>query len=209
MKILVADDHAVVRRGLIEILADEFTGAQFGEAGDTGEALQGIRSQEWDVIVLDLTMPGRGGLFVLEELRSASRRPPVIVLSMHPEDQYAVRALRAGASAYLTKDTASTELVGAVRKVLAGGRYITASLADRLVSLLGRDADQPLHEALSDREHQVMCMIASGETVSSIAKELSLSAKTVSTYRARCMEKMAMKTNSELTRYVIEHDLIR
>ncbi len=208
MRILIADDHVVVRRGLIEILAEEFTEAEFGEAGDTGEALQSIRGQDWDIIVLDLTMPGRGGLFVLEELRSSARKVPSIVLSMHPEDQYAVRALRAGACAYLTKDVASTELVGAVKKVLAGGRYITASLADRLVSLLGRDADQPLHEALSDREHQVMCMIASGETVSSIADELSLSAKTISTYRARCLEKMGMRTNAELTRYVIEHDLL-
>jgi DNA-binding NarL/FixJ family response regulator len=207
MRVLIADDHELVRRGLRAVLMDEFAGVEIGEAGDTGEALALIRSQQWDVAVLDITMPGRGGLYVLEELRRASPRTPAIVLSMHPEDQYAVRALRAGADGYLTKEAAPDRLVDAVRKVLGGGKFISDALAERLVSQLGVDPDRPLHDALSDREFQVMKLIASGKTVGEIAEQLSLSAKTISTYRARLLEKMSMRTNAEVTRYAIEHGL--
>src|ERR1051326_8683944 len=201
MKILLTDDHAVVRHGLKQILADEFKKATFGEARNAQEALNRIWKEKWDVVVLDITMPGRSGLEVLKEIKRSKPKLPVLVLSMHPEDQFAVRLLKAGAAGYLTKESAGEELAGAIKKVLSGGRYISPSLAERMASYLDIDVQKPPHERLSDREFLILRMIASGKQVSQIAKDLSLSVATVSTYRARILEKMDMKNNAELTRY--------
>lgn len=208
MRVLLVDDHAVVRRGLREILEGEFTGAKFGEAGDAAEAHKALRDHDWDVVVLDITMPGRNGLDVLKDLKSTHPDLPALVLSMHPEEQYAIRALQNGAAGYLTKETAPEELVEAIRKVLAGGRYISASLAEDLAFRLKAGLKGQLHEALSDREYEVMRLLASGETVSQIAAELSLSVKTISTYRTRILDKMGMTTNVELTRYAMDKGLL-
>jgi DNA-binding NarL/FixJ family response regulator len=208
IKILIADDHAVVRQGLKQILADAFDPVVFGEASQAQEALEHVWKQEWDLVVLDLSLPGRSGLDVLKELKQARPKLPVLVLSMHPEDQFAVRVLKAGAAGYMTKESAPEELVNALKKILRGGKYVSASLAEKLAFALEPDAETPLHEALSDREFQVMRLIASGKTVSQIAEELSLSVKTISTYRARLLEKMNMKSNAELTYYAIQHRLV-
>jgi DNA-binding NarL/FixJ family response regulator len=208
IRFLVADDHAVVRRGLKQILVEEFGSVDFGEAASSQELLQRIQEQEWDILILDITMPGRSGLDALKELRQIRPRLPVLVLSMHPEDQFAVRVLRAGAAGYLTKERAPEELIGAVRKVLAGGKYVGPSLAEKLALYLERDTEQLPHETLSDREYQVMCMIASGKTVTEVADSLALSVKTVSTYRARILEKMNMRTNAELTHYALKNHLV-
>lgn len=208
MRVLIVDDHAVFRRGLKEILTDAFDAVEVGEAPNGQEALPLVRQETWDLIILDVTMPGRHGLDILKDIKCAYPRLPVLVLSMHPEDQYAVRALTAGASGYLTKEAAPQNLVEAVKKALAGGKYITPTLAERLASRLGQSPSAPAHEALSDREYQVLCLLASGKTVSQVAEELILSAKTVSTYRTRILEKMALKNNSELTRYALENRLV-
>jgi len=208
MKILITDDHAVVRKGLRQILADEFKKAAFAEAGNASEALDRIRKEAWDVVVLDITMPGRSGLEALKEIREARPKLPVLVLSMHPEDQFAVRVLKAGASGYMTKESAPEELVGAIKKVVAGGRYVSTALAEKMASYLAIDTPKPPHERLSDREFVVLRMIASGKTVSQIAEELSLSVKTVSTYRVRVLEKMGMTNNAELTHYAIKSQLV-
>jgi two-component system invasion response regulator UvrY len=208
MRILITDDHAVVRQGLKQILADEFRNAIFGEASNAGEALALVWKESWDVVVLDMTMPGRNGLEVLKEIKKSKPKLPVLVLSMHPEDQFAVRVLKTGAAGYMTKESAPEELVGAIKKVLMGGRYVSASLAEKMAAYLDVDVQQPPHERLSDREFQVLRMIASGRTVTQIAQELSLSVKTISTYRTRILEKMAMTTNAELTHYAIQAQLV-
>jgi len=208
MRILIADDHAVVRRGLKDILTEAFGKPTVGEASGAAEALQLVRKQNWDLVILDISMPGRGGLDVLKEIKEERPRLPVLILSMHPEDQYAVRALKAGASGYLTKQSASEELVQAVKKIREGRKYISPSVAERLAFTLEKHSEKPPHEALSDREHQVLCMIASGKTVSEIAHELSLSVKTISSYRSRILEKMGMKNNAELTTYAIRNHLV-
>jgi two-component system, NarL family, invasion response regulator UvrY len=208
MKILITDDHVVVRKGLRQILADEFKKAEFTEAGNASEALDRIRRENWDVVVLDITMPGRSGLEALKEIKEARPKLPVLVLSMHPEDQFAVRVLKAGASGYMTKESATDELVGAVRKIVAGGRYVSPALAEKMASYLAIDTPRPPHERLSDREFVVLRMIASGRTVSQIAEELSLSVKTVSTYRVRILEKMGMTSNAELTHYAIKNQVV-
>lgn len=208
MKILIADDHAVVRQGLRLILANEFKKATFGEAQDTPELFDRLKADRWDAVVMDLSMPGGSGLNTLKEIKHNHPQMPVLILSMYPEDQYAVRTLKAGASGYLTKESASDELVNAVQKILRGGRYINASVAEKLLMQLGNQDDRPPHELLSDREYQVLCMIASGKEVGQIATDLALSVKTVSTYRARILEKMNMKTNAELTHYAIENKLV-
>jgi two-component system invasion response regulator UvrY len=207
MKILLADDHAVVRRGLKQILTDAFKRATYGEARNAQEALDLIWKQDWDVIVLDITMPGRNGLDVLREIKKSKPRLPVLVLSMHPENQFAVRVLKSGASGYMTKETAPDELVGAVKKVLAGGRYVSDSLAESLAASLSAKQTTP-QEKLSDREFQVLRLIASGKMITDIARELSLSVKTISTYRSRILEKMGMKNNAELMHYAIQHKLV-
>ena len=207
MRILIVDDHTVVRRGLKHILIEEWAGATFGEASNVNELLPLFRKEKWDVILLDINMPGRSGLDVLRDLRHEKPQIPVLVLSGNPEDQYAVRVLKAGASGYLPKETASDELIKAVRKVLDGGKYVSASLAEQLASGLGSDSQKPLHESLSDREFQVLCLLASGKTSTEIGEELMLSVKTISTFRSRLMTKMGMKTNAEITHYVIQNDL--
>lgn len=208
MRILITEDHAVVREGLKLILADHFKNAVFGEARNATEALTRVWKEKWDVVVLDITMPGRSGLEVLKEIKRSRPKLPVLILSMHPEDQFAVRLLKAGAAGYLTKESAGEALVGAIKKVVAGGRYISPSLAERMASYLTLDLQKAPHERLSDREFLILRMIASGKQVSQIAKELSLSVSTVSTYRARILEKMAMKNNAELTHYALQNALV-
>mgnify|MGYP002631300642 CR=1 FL=1 len=209
IKILVADDHAIVREGLKQILADNSDMVVAGEAVDGQEVLEQVRKEDWDLILLDISMPGRGGIDTLKQLKVEKPKLPVLVLSMYPEDQYAIRALKAGASGYLTKGSAPEELIEAIQKVSQGGRYISASLAESLAWHVGINSDKPLNETLSDREYQVMIMIASGKTVSEIAKELSLSVKTISTNRVRALKKMGMKNNAELTFYAIKHGLVK
>jgi DNA-binding NarL/FixJ family response regulator len=207
-RILIIDDHEVVRDGVKKIFDEQPGEVTFGEASTRFEALQLARQQDWDLAVLDLSLGEQSGLDVLKELKELRPRLPVLILSMHSEEQYARRAFKAGASGYITKDSSRTELAMAVNKVATGGRYITSTLAERLVFDLGRDSDRPPHEGLSDREFEVMRFIASGKTVTEIAELLSLSDKTISTYRARLLEKMAMKTNAELTRYAIQNKLV-
>jgi DNA-binding NarL/FixJ family response regulator len=207
IRVLIADDHAVTRRGLKEILVREFEDTACGEAGNAQEVLSQVLSHDWDLLILDVTMPGRSGLDILSELKETRPKVPVLVLSMHPEDQYAKRALKAGASGYMNKLSAPEELIKAVRKVLAGGRYVSAALAEKLALDLSAQAEGPLHERLSDRELEVLRMIGSGEMLSQIADKLNLSASTVSTYRERILEKMNMTTTAELMHYAIRNHL--
>jgi two-component system, NarL family, invasion response regulator UvrY len=208
MHILITDDHAVVRRGLREILADSLEGATFCEAGNADDALRLMAKHPIRILVLDINMPGRSGLDLLKDVKGMYPRVPVIVLSVQPEDQYAVRCLRAGASAYINKDSAPEELAQAARKVLGGGRYVSPGLAEKLVTILDDDGEKPRHELLSDRELEVMLMIASGVSLTEIGNRLHVSAKTVSTYRSRVMDKMQARSNAELTRYAVSHNLI-
>ncbi len=207
-RVLVADDHAVVREGLKQVLAEIPGKVVTDEASNGQEVLDKVWKNNYDVVVLDISMPGRSGLDILKEIKNHKPRLPVLVLSMYPEEQYAVRVLKAGAAGYLTKESASTELMAAMQKVLQGKKYISTSLAERLAFDLERDTEKAVHEELSDREYQVMCLIASGKTVKEIAEELSLSVKTISTYRTRILEKMDMKNNAELTHYAIHHQLV-
>lgn len=208
MKILIVDDHAVFRRGILETLGDAFPKVIFGEAKTAQEALILISQQDWNVVILDISMPGKSGLDILDDLHNLRKRLPILLLSMHPEEQYARRALKAGAAGYLTKDCVPDELKDAVRKVASGGRYVTASLAEKLAFDLRRGSERPVHELLSTREFQVLRMIALGKAVKEIADELSLSVKTVSTYRARILEKTGMKTNADLIRYALQEQLV-
>ncbi len=209
IRLLIGDDHAVVRKGMKQILAETRDIVVADEAGNGREVLEKVRKNDFDMVLLDISMPGRDGLEVLKELKSLRPKLPVLMLSMYPEEQYAVRSLRSGASGYLTKDSAPDELISAIRKVSSGGKYVSASLAEKLAHKLGgSDVEKPLHETLSDREYQVMCMIASGKTVKEIGEELSLSVKTVSTYRSRILNKMRLKGNAELTRYAIDNRLV-
>ncbi len=208
IRILIADDHAVVRRGLRQTVSEEPDMTVVGEASNVPELLSLARKVPCDVVVLDISMPGRSGLDALKELRQECPRLPVLVLSMHPEDQYALRTLRIGAAGYLTKDTAPEELVKAIRKAVSGGKYVTPSIAEKLALGLAKDSARPLHEALSEREYQVMCLIASGKSVTEISVELSLSVKTISTYRARILEKMNLKNNAELVHYAVFNQLV-
>ncbi len=206
MRILIVDDHAMVREGLKRILLDEFKEAAFGEASSASEALDQIWKKNWELVLLDVSMHGRSGLDVLKEIRASSSRIPVLVLSGYPEEQYAVRVLKAGAAGYLAKESAPQELCRAVKKVLSGGKYITPTLAEQLAVQI-QSADRPAHEALSNREYQVMLLIGAGKAPKEIASELSLSVKTVGTYRARIFEKLKLRNNAELMRYVLEREL--
>ncbi len=208
IKILVADDHTIVREGLKQIVGEVGDMMVADEAGNGQEALQKIREGDFDVVLLDISMPGRSGLEVLKDIRAERPKLPVLILSMHSEEQYAVRALRAGASGYVTKASAPDELIGAIRKVSRGRKYVTASLAEKLALELDADSRKPPHELLSDREYQVMLMLASGKSVKEIADELCLSVKTISTYRSRILEKMNMKKNAELTLYAVQNHLV-
>jgi len=208
MRVLIVDDHAILRRGLRSLLSDVFARAEFGEASNAEQALEQIEKKEWDVALLDITLPGKNGLDLLKELRAVRPRLPVLVLSVHPEDQFAVRALKAGAEGYMTKDSAPEELVQAIRKIMAGGRYVSPALAEKLALNVRKDLTRTPHETLSDREHEVMCRIASGKTVTEIARELSLSVKTISTYRTRILEKLGVRNSAEITRYAIQNGLV-
>jgi two-component system invasion response regulator UvrY len=207
MRILIADDHALVRNGLKLMLSEAFKNAKFGEAGDCRQTLEAALSHSWDLVILDLSMPGRGGLDVLKELRAQRPKTPVLVLSMYAEKQFAVRAFRAGAGGYLTKAGTAAELLKAVEHILAGGRYVSAVLAEQLAAELGHTDGGVLHERLSAREFEILRLIASGKTVKEIAHELALSGNTISTYRTRILEKMKMRTNAELTNYAISNKL--
>jgi two-component system invasion response regulator UvrY len=206
MRILIVDDHAMVREGLKRILLDEFKDASFGEAGNATEALEQIWKRGWELVLLDVSMHGRSGLDVLKEIRASTSKVPVLVLSGHPEEQYAVRVLKAGAAGYLVKEGAPQELCRAVRRILSGGKYITPSLAEQLATQI-QSSSRPAHEALSNREYQVMLLIAAGKAPKVIGDELSLSVKTVGTYRTRILEKLTLKNNAELMRYVLEREL--
>lgn len=208
MKILIADDHAVVREGLKRILAETPDLVVGGEAGNGQEVLDRVRGEGWGLVLLDISMPGLSGLDVLKQVKQEQPDLPVLVLSIYPEDQYAVRVLKAGASGYLTKDSAPDRLIEAIRRIAMGGKYVSPSLAEKLVTDLAEGLERPLHELLSDREYQVLCMIASGKTIKEISTELSLSVKTVSTYRIRLLEKLNMKNNSELTHYALQRGLV-
>ena len=207
-RILIIDDHEIVRDGLKGILNQQSGSNTFGEASTPTEALRVAAEHDWDVVVLDLSLGSRSGLEVLKELKQIRPRLPVLILSMHSEEQYARRAFKAGAAGYITKDSPRAELVKAINKVAQGGRYVSPALAEELVIDLERRSDRPPHETLSDREFEVMRLIASGKTVGEIASLLSLSDSTISTYRARILEKMGMKTNAELTHYAIKNNLV-
>lgn len=208
LKILIADDHTVVRKGLKQILLDEFPNAKIEEVPDAEGLIKKVMQGKWDIVVSDLSMPGRSGLDALQQIKLSNPALPVLILSIHPEEQYALRALKAGAAGYLSKDTAPDELVKAVQKVLLGKKYISQSIAEKLANTLSAKADKFLHENLSNREFDVMKLLANGKSVSDIAEILSLSVTTVSTYRARVMTKMNLKSNSDLTKYAIENKLI-
>ncbi len=208
INILIADDHAVVRQGLKQILGEFPDMAVVGEAANGPEVLEKARAMDWDVMVLDIALPGRSGFDILLELRAEKPNQPILVLSMHAEDQYALRVLKAGASGYLTKESVPEELIQAIRKVVSGGKYISPTLAEKLAYEIGAPSDRPPHETLSNREFQVMRLIAAGRTVTQIAEALSLSVKTVSTYRARILQKMNLTTNADLIHYAIQHRLI-
>ena len=208
IKILIADDHRIVREGLKQILAETPDMIVADEANNAQEVLKKIWDNDYDVLLLDISMPGRSGLDILKQLKSDRPKLSVLVLSMYSEEQYALRALRAGASGYMTKESAPDELIEAIRKVSTGRKYISPSVAEKLAFSLESGDEKPPQETLSDREFQVMCMIASGKTIKAIADDLSLSVKTVSTYRARILEKMRMKNNSELTHYAIQNKLV-
>ncbi|HET8645769.1 MAG TPA: response regulator transcription factor, partial [Vicinamibacteria bacterium] len=203
-----ADDHAIVRRGLKELLGEASDIEVAAEAASAQEALDCVRQQAFDVAVLDLGLPGRGGLELLAEIKAERPALPVLILTMQPEDQYAVRALRAGAAGYVTKESAPEVLVQAVRRVAAGGRYVSPTLAEKLAEIVEGGGERDPHEALSNREFQVFRRLGAGRTVSQIAEELSLSVKTVSTYRTRILEKMGLETNAELMRYAVRHQLV-
>lgn len=208
MKILIVDDHAVVRKGIKLILSELDEPVVIGQAGNGSEAMRLIREEPWDMVLLDISLPGKNGIEVLKQIKAEYKKLPVLMLSMYPDDQYALRAIRAGAAGYMTKEAAPDELLQIIARVRKGGRYISPELAEKLLFELEDNADELPHLALSDREFEVLRLIASGKTVSEIAAMLSLSVKTISTYRTRILEKMKMKHNAELTHYAIKHNLV-
>ncbi len=208
IRVLIADDHAIVREGLKQIIGDSGLITVAGEAENAQQAIQKVREGGFDILLLDISMPDRNGIDVLKQVKKELPGLPVLMLTMHREDQYAIRAMKAGASGYLTKQSAPSELVNALQLVASGRKYITPSLAEELANQIGDDHGKPLHETLSDREYQTLIMIASGKTVTEIAIELSLSVKTISMYRARLLQKMRLRHNAELTHYAIRHKLV-
>jgi two-component system invasion response regulator UvrY len=208
IRLVIVDDHAIVRSGLRQIAQAESDITVVGEAADSGELLDVLRKQESDVVLMDISMPGKNGLEALKLVKERWPTTAVLMLSMYPEDQYAVRSVKAGASGYLHKNSPPETVIQAIRTVAKGKKFITPELAEQLATHIGQDADQPLHERLSDREYQTMSMIASGHTLSQIAEQMSLSPKTVSVYRARLLEKMRLKNNAELTHYALKHKLV-
>jgi len=208
LRILIADDFPLFRRGVKDLLVDGLGPVTVGECGNAHELLDLVRREKWDMLILDITMPGTTGTEALKQLKAECPKLPVLVLSMHPEDQYAVRMFKAGADGYLTKASAPEELVEAIKKLLGGGQYVNASLAEKLALTVKSSTGGVPHELLSDREYEVMCLIASGKTVSEIAETMHLGVTTISTYRARILEKMQLKNNAELTRYALERGLV-
>ena len=208
VKILVIDDHEIVRRGVKQILEEVFPHVEIGEA-DTGQkGIAAVRQEPWDLAIVDISLPDQSGLELLCELHSTAPQLPLMVLSLHPEEQYAVRAFRAGAMAYLTKQTAPEELARAVKQVLTGRMYVTASLGERMAGSLSKNATSPVHHTLSEREFEVLVLLAQGQSVKHIAQSLALSIKTVSTYRARLLDKLQLSTTAELIRYALDHHLV-
>ena len=208
IRVLIADDHAIVRKGLKQILLNEYPSAIVAEVSDVESLIAHVIKEEWDVIICDISMPGRSGIEALHQIKKINPKIPVLILSMHPEDQYALRVLKAGASGYLNKGSVHDELIKAIQTVRIGRKYITPTIAEKLAGALITDAEKLPHEQLSDREFDVFKMIASGKTISEIAGQFSLGATTVSTYRARILEKMNFKTNADLIRYALENNLI-
>jgi len=208
INVLIADDHAIVRKGLKQIILDEYPTAHIVEVSDVESLISYIVKEPWDLVISDISMPGRSGVEALHQVKQINPRLPVLIMSMYPEDQYALRVLKAGASGYLSKETIHEDLIKAIRAILIGRKYITPSIAEKLAGALDTDASKELHELLSDREFDVLKMLAAGRSVTEIADQFALSATTVSTYRARILEKMGMKTNADLTRYALEKKLI-
>lgn len=208
IRVLITDDHAIVRHGLKKILSDTDDMSVTGEADTGAQAIKSIREIPCDVVLLDISLPDRNGIEVLKQIKKERPKLPVLMLSMHTEREFAVRALKAGASGYLTKQSAPMQLVAAIRHVFSGKKYITPSLAEEVANMLSGDLEQPAHKVLSDREYQTLCLIASGKTLSGIASELLLSPKTVSVYRSRVLEKLKLRNNSEITRYAIKNQLV-
>lgn len=208
LKLLIADDFPLFRRGVKDLLTDGLGAVMVGECGNAHELLDLARRKKWDVVILDIAMPGTTGTEALKQLKSEYPKLPVLVLSMHPEDQYAVRMLKAGADGYMTKASAPEELVEAVKKLLGGGQYVSPTLAEKLALTVKARIEGAPHECLSDREYEVLCLIASGKTVSEIAERMHLGVTTISTYRARILDKMNLKNNAELTRYALERGLV-
>ncbi len=208
IRALIVDDHEIVRRGLKEVFDDEFPELETGEAENSRVALELITTQEWDIVLLDINIPGRNGLEVLSEIKRLRPRTPVLVVSAYPEEEFAIRSLKLGASGYLNKTSASDEVAAAARKAMAGGKYVTALLAEKLAATLGSDLQHAPHESLSNRELQVLRMVASGKTIKEVAAELALSEKTVGTYRLRIAKKLGLNSNVELTRYAMKHRLV-
>jgi two-component system invasion response regulator UvrY len=208
MRILIADDHPVVRLGLKQLLGSHSDLTVVGEAKNCNETLDLARRLDWDVAVIDYSMPDRNGLELLKDLKRAYPRRPILVLSMYPEELHATRVLKAGASGYINKESASEDLANAIRKAMTGGKYVSATLAERLADQIGADGDRPLHDRLSDREYRVMWLLASGRQIKRIAREMTLSASTISTYRTRILKKLHLVSNAELVQYAIRHKLI-
>lgn len=208
MKILIVDDHAIVRQGLRQILTESDGAIVIKEADSGAEAIRQVREVAWDVVVLDISLPDRNGIDTLKQIKKEYPKIPVLMLSMHEEGLYAIRALKAGASGYITKQSAPGELMAAIHQVAKGRKYLTTTLAETMADSLGTDYEQPLHETLSDREYQTLCLIASGKSLTDVAEEMCLSVKTVSVYRGRLLEKMRLKNNSELTHYAIKNGLV-
>lgn len=208
LRILIADDHAIIRKGLQQILIEAYPHAEIAEASDAESVIKKTLENNYDIVISDLSMPGRSGLDVVQHMKQNFPKIPVLILSIHPEEQYAIRTLKAGAAGYLSKDAATEELVNAVQKVLQGRKYISSAIAEKMASDLETDASKPRHDILSDREFHVFKSLALGESVSQIAEKLSLSITTVSTYRARILAKMGMKSGADITRYAIEHNIV-
>jgi len=208
MRIIIADDHAIVRKGLKQLILEDYPSATIGEAGDVETLIENVMKKEWDVVICDITMPGRSGLEALQQIKQMKPELPVLIMSMHSEDQYAIRVIKSGAAGYLNKDTVHDDLIKAIQAIRLGRKFITPTIAEKLANALGYDPNKKMHELLSDREFDVFKMIAGGKSVSEIADQLSLSATTISTYRSRILEKMGMKTNADLTRYALENALI-
>jgi len=207
-KILIVDDHAVVRKGIKQILSEENEVSVLGEASNSDELMKLLYENDWDIIILDITLPGKNGLDLLIEIKKRKPDTKVLILTMHPEEEIAIRALKTGASGFLNKDSVPAELTNAIKKIISGGKYISSSLGEKLALLLDRDSATIPHETLSGREFEILCLISSGNTLTDIAQKLSISIKTVSTYRTRILEKMNMKSNVELTHYAIKHKLV-